>query len=106
MKSNFSIPGFLMLLLTLACIALIIKGLQAVLKRTGWEETRRKRIFTISTVAILLWAVLLSVLSFQDFFSDFSSLPPKPRSEEHTSELQSHSDLVCRLLLEKKKKQI
>src|SRR5260221_8858150 len=28
------------------------------------------------------------------------------RSEEHTSELQSHSDLVCRLLLEKKKKTI
>src|SRR5437773_5022112 len=27
-----------------------------------------------------------------------------PRSEEHTSELQSHHDLVCRLLLEKKKK--
>src|SRR5947207_10814615 len=31
--------------------------------------------------------------------SDWSSV----RSEEHTSELQSHSDLVCRLLLEKKK---
>src|SRR5437588_8727439 len=29
-----------------------------------------------------------------------------PRSEEHTSELQSHSDLVCRLLLEKKKRQL
>src|SRR5690242_21581784 len=29
-----------------------------------------------------------------------------PRSEEHTSELQSHVNLVCRLLLEKKKKQI
>src|SRR5438034_2794266 len=28
----------------------------------------------------------------------------RPRSEEHTSELQSHSDLVCRLLLEKKNK--
>src|SRR5438874_8718197 len=28
------------------------------------------------------------------------------RSEEHTSELQSRRDLVCRLLLEKKKKQI
>src|SRR5690242_20862580 len=28
----------------------------------------------------------------------------KPRSEEHTSELQSHVNLVCRLLLEKKKK--
>src|SRR2546428_8631916 len=30
----------------------------------------------------------------------------RERSEEHTSELQSRSDLVCRLLLEKKKKQI
>src|SRR5437588_5711625 len=29
--------------------------------------------------------------------------PSWDRSEEHTSELQSHSDLVCRLLLEKKK---
>src|SRR5436190_13605402 len=29
---------------------------------------------------------------------------PGRRSEEHTSELQSHSELVCRLLLEKKKK--
>src|SRR5438132_7314264 len=33
---------------------------------------------------------------------DFASLG---RSEEHTSELQSHSDLVCRLLLEKKNRQ-
>src|SRR5437588_7824180 len=31
---------------------------------------------------------------------------PRVRSEEHTSELQSHSDLVCRLLLEKKKKRL
>src|SRR3712207_8069094 len=29
--------------------------------------------------------------------------PPAPRSEEHTSELQSRQYLVCRLLLEKKK---
>src|SRR5260221_13619393 len=32
----------------------------------------------------------------------FGLFPRKGRSEEHTSELQSHSDLVCRLLLEKK----
>src|SRR5437588_8198065 len=32
-------------------------------------------------------------------------LDANERSEEHTSELQSHSDLVCRLLLEKKKQQ-
>src|SRR5207248_11519769 len=41
--------------------------------------------------------------------ADDASLPlgcraaPRPRSEEHTSELQSPYDLVCRLLLEKKK---
>ena len=33
-----------------------------------------------------------------------TSLQGYNRSEEHTSELQSHHDLVCRLLLEKKKK--
>src|SRR2546427_6865717 len=32
------------------------------------------------------------------------SLRPQGRSEEHTSELQSQSNIVCRLLLEKKKK--
>src|SRR5438034_8654655 len=37
----------------------------------------------------------LNVIPFQ--------VPPlRERSEEHTSELQSHSDVVCRLLLEKK----
>src|SRR5438034_3732104 len=48
--------------------------------------------------------LILGALKFATTFS------PKPqetwtfyRSEEHTSELQSHSDLVCRLLLEKKK---
>src|SRR5438034_2967887 len=35
----------------------------------------------------------------------FQAKPAPGRSEEHTSELQSHSDLVCRLLLEKKKKE-
>src|SRR5206468_11858356 len=38
------------------------------------------------------------------FALTFSSGAPFIRSEEHTSELQSRSDLVCRLLLEKKKK--
>src|SRR2546430_11478847 len=34
----------------------------------------------------------------------FANIVLFPRSEEHTSELQSQSNLVCRLLLEKKKK--
>src|SRR5438034_6497063 len=53
------------------------------------------------------------VYIFQRVAADGYDVRPFPRfddsqlvrSEEHTSELQSHSDLVCRLLLEKKKKQ-
>src|SRR5688572_31328483 len=37
------------------------------------------------------------------FFDGLSSVCETQRSEEHTSELQSQSNLVCRLLLEKKK---
>src|SRR5476649_3061782 len=37
-------------------------------------------------------------------FAPAQLLAGAKRSEEHTSELQSHSDIVCRLLLEKKKK--
>src|SRR5437773_9018249 len=39
-------------------------------------------------------------IQFMDYFADNGHA----RSEEHTSELQSHHDLVCRLLLDKKKK--
>src|SRR5260370_16583508 len=41
-----------------------------------------------------VWEPLLAVADAEEGF---------PRSEEHTSELQSHLNLVCRLLLEKKK---
>src|SRR5438034_6918486 len=53
----------------------------------------------------ILTTVALDVVVFI-FFGRYlvSRLVLRPRSEEHTSELQSHSDLVCRLLLEKKKK--
>src|SRR5438034_6172093 len=57
-------------------------------------------------------AVSISVLtdelhfggSLDDLAQVASAVPV--RSEEHTSELQSHSDLVCRLLLEKKKNKL
>src|SRR5438067_6428881 len=41
---------------------------------------------------------------FRDGARPARERPRGPRSEEHTSELQSRFDLVCRLLLEKKKK--
>src|SRR5260221_7806853 len=43
------------------------------------------------------------VYQIREILAAKTRLTQKYRSEEHTSELQSHSDLVCRLLLEKKK---
>src|SRR5260370_15592381 len=45
-------------------------------------------------------------LVFRDYLCDDpnAEVVAEDRSEEHTSELQSHLNLVCRLLLEKKKK--
>src|SRR5438132_9719581 len=50
---------------------------------------------SISEVKVKSWVVLLASVK--------TPVTLTLRSEEHTSELQSHSDLVCRLLLEKKK---
>src|SRR5438034_5968516 len=53
-------------------------------RQTGWFTFNRSK---TATCGVLIFRIGVS-----------------RRSEEHTSELQSHSDLVCRLLLEKKKK--
>ena len=52
-----------------------------------------------------LVTITIGILSAQICIRYFKDVPQSRcgRSEEHTSELQSHSDLVCRLLLEKKK---
>src|SRR3989440_6459436 len=47
---------------------------------------------------------LQGALDAVDWYAQHGYGQIKIRSEEHTSELQSRSDLVCRLLLEKKKK--
>src|SRR5206468_8669090 len=50
-----------------------------------------------------LWPTWLSYAVSYLFIAIVWAIAPGKRSEEHTSELQSRSDLVCRLLLEKKK---
>src|SRR5438132_10542187 len=49
------------------------------------------------------WTLYNTVISQQNERAVVLDMTGVNRSEEHTSELQSHSDLVCRLLLEKKK---
>src|SRR5688500_19263921 len=63
--------------------------------------TQSPVIFSPSTVALIVPSFAASP-SFSESF-DSANVPSEMRSEEHTSELQSPCNLVCRLLLEKKK---
>src|SRR2546427_7146907 len=77
-------------------------------------------LFRSAPVLLLLWLCYLSLAVVGQTFLWFQwdgllletgllavlYAPTQLRSEEHTSELQSQSNLVCRLLLEKKKKTI
>src|SRR2546421_6858633 len=74
---------------------------------------RRPPRSTLFPYTTLFRSALLDALAEEDWPGNVRELEntiarmvvisPEPRSEEHTSELQSRSDLVCRLLLEKKK---
>src|SRR5574340_1769499 len=68
-----------------------------------FNDTATTEIYTLS----LHDALPICVRRSQNLSCQFgiSSFPVPQRSEEHTSELQSPKDLVCRLLLEKKKNQ-
>src|SRR5260221_10863652 len=73
-----------------------------------FNDTATTEIYTLSLHDALPISLSVQPLWFQPLTHYTSQRPPlnpfaiSPRSEEHTSELQSHSDLVCRLLLEKK----
>src|SRR5438034_7731858 len=63
-----------------------------------------KNVHTTLVLGHARGVVLLAAAQAGLTIAEYAPATIKKRSEEHTSELQSHSDLVCRLLLEKKKK--
>src|SRR2546421_2094134 len=81
-----------------------------------FNDTATTEIYTLSlhdALPIFEWVLLQRAYKVPQMHQSYSHLLArhkrahvvvKARSEEHTSELQSRSDLVCRLLLEKKKK--
>src|SRR2546430_16049424 len=77
-----------------------------------FNDTATTEIYTLSLHDALPISPSVSIFNLFNFDNAFlpgnlplATLVPGPnRSEEHTSELQSQSNLVCRLLLEKKKK--
>src|SRR2546421_7504179 len=79
---------------TLCCVGFVFSSPAAAMN--GTSVTCTKSVFSAPSSS-LIWRIASRKGSD-------SMSPTVPRSEEHTSELQSRSDLVCRLLLEKKKK--
>src|SRR5438874_7142937 len=66
-------------------------------RKGGRRFPSRRDIDPVEIRYVLGWVMLIDALRDPEDVADL-------RSEEHTSELQSRRDLVCRLLLEKKKK--
>src|SRR5256886_8966945 len=71
--------------------------------RRRWVRGSVTRGALLARFALILALGLAGCGGEADSAVDHASPSEKPRSEEHTSELQSQSNLVCRLLLEKKK---
>src|SRR5205807_3783401 len=57
---------------------------------------------TVIAIGVTIFLLVKVVPVFGEIYTGFGAKLPGPRSEEHTSELQSPCNLVCRLLLEKK----
>src|SRR5690606_40532810 len=70
---------------------------------TNQEEVIAMQLIQGNLRTVLLTLTLAMTLLLAAAVPSFAAEQPKLRSEEHTSELQSRENLVCRLLLEKKK---
>src|SRR4051812_49918005 len=80
----------------------LFRSPEAAIRRFLAKELQKGGLERKETVAPLVYA--WDALTFERLAPDSDDYRSAGRSEEHTSELQSHVNLVCRLLLEKKKK--
>jgi len=77
---NENIPFYissLFIVLTLALFYFFMNGFKYALSRVDYPKRKKRRIFLIVPSGIFIWLVLLAMLSFNDFFQDFQSLPPR-----------------------------
>src|SRR5256886_7758295 len=85
-------------------------GVRALLERHGVEVVAEASDGRMAAAAarehhpdVAVLDIMMPLLNGIDAAREIAATCPDTRSEEHTSELQSQSNLVCRLLLEKKK---
>src|SRR5699024_12862597 len=68
-----------------------------------YSHSYLKSTLTQALISVIFWQIILHLAMFCAVDAFVFNLAVHHRSEEHTSELQSRFDLVCRLLLEKNK---
>src|SRR5260221_3804158 len=126
MLLGFGMPPFVAVIGVSLILAVLLAGARTQLLVYGNDGERQAPLFvlprgTVIFVGLLCFILFLAEAAMLDwsalFLTSLRDFDPAQagmgyaafaiamRSEEHTSELQSHSDLVCRLLLEKKKKE-
>ncbi len=69
---------FLVLVLTMSCLITVFWGLYEALRRTSYEERRRKAIFRNVLIIVTGWLLLLSILSWNGSFAALSEQVPLP----------------------------
>src|SRR5438034_7748099 len=84
----------------------LFRSLRANRRSDRGKDTMKTRLSLAVAAAALVATFFGAVPSAKAATPSYTGCLRTSRSEEHTSELQSHSDLVCRLLLEKKKNKI
>lgn len=62
---------------TIIYYGLFLNHLRKILNATNFQEERKRRILSRTTLALLGWAALTGVLSLSGFFRDFTSFPPR-----------------------------
>src|SRR5207249_6087675 len=75
-----------------------------IIPKDAAAEIKARAAFSVERINEIEAEVKHDVIAFTTSVAEYVGPASRYRSEEHTSELQSRFDLVCRLLLEKKKK--
>ncbi|MGV3590017.1 MAG: hypothetical protein ACO1OF_23615 [Adhaeribacter sp.] len=69
--------AILFTVLTVIVAALIIYGLRYAVAKANWPAGKKRNVFFAASAGLLTWLVLLALLANQNFFSDFSTMPPR-----------------------------
>ena len=73
----FTVTQFGFAVLTLVMYAILLAGIKRAIAKTSWDESKKKSIYNRVLISIIAWTILISVLSLNGFFQDFSGVPPR-----------------------------